>query len=942
MHIDKTFMSGKVSRRIFALFVLSAFIPLLVTTMLTYGQVSSLIYEQNHAKLVDASKDFALDVNQRLIQAQDVLTRTALRISGGGYMPNKQVLESLKYLYSGLAILRADGKPSVLFGDIQAWPKLDKTEMAHLMKRESQLTLRTEPGSTPRIQLLHIVERASPGTFVLIAELKQDYLWGGDENFPYMTGLCIFADSGIMLFCSRPELAAASSILANHLSETAHPVQLMVGEEPSVLGQWELYLKPKFNVPPWTAMAVTPMSVAMSPGDKFTRIFIGVILLTILLVALLSVSQIRRTMGPLERLIVGTRRLAGEDFNHRVDVARNDEFGELANSFNEMSARLGDQLGTLKTLASVDRVILTRQDIDPAFEIVLARIKSLVDAGFLGIVVLDDVAAQEARIYLLDSGQTGSIAMKRISVAPEAVQQLGTHTNGFRPDDGNLLQNYILEPEFQITGNLFMLPILAEGTLSAFVCIELNNTADLPQPVLLQLRDLGDRIGVALSATGRTEQLIYQARHDDLTGLPNRLLFKERLESEISLAQREGKLVILFFIDLDHFKSINDTLGHTAGDLLLKEAAHRLRASSRESDTVARLGGDEFAIILPGVSRIQSATTVAESILRKLSEPFNIQGYECFINASIGIAICPGDGDNGEILLRNADTAMYRAKAMGRGRFVYFKEQMNVAAIEHMTLEREIRQGMLRGEFVVYYQPKMDMASGRLSGVEALLRWNHPTRGLVSPSVFIGVAEDIGVIEEMGRQVIQEACAQYSVWDNAGISVPHIAVNVSIRQFRSGDLTHNIKEAMRSASMPPSALQVEVTESLFMDKKGDGISILENLRALGIGVAIDDFGTGYSSLSQVRSLPADTLKIDRSFIEDMIRDKTARVIAQMLLDLAHALNKTVVAEGVEYQDQFNLLREWGCDAIQGYYYSKPLTPEEFAEFVRAKEAISIV
>ena len=929
-------MSGKVSRRIFALFVLSAFVPLMVITMLTYGQVSSLISGQTRAKLVDASKDFALDVNQRLIQAQDVLTRTALRMSGGGYMPNKQVLDSIKYMFSSLTIAGSDGKSVVLFGDAQSRPALDDAKMAHLIKGESQLILQKSPDASPIIKLLHIVNIAGGGNTVMIAELKRDYLWGGDENFPYMTGLCIFAESGIMLFCSRPELATASAVLASHLSTTAHSIQIPVGKEPSIMGQWELYLKPKFNVPPWTAMAVQPLSVALSPAEKFTRIFIAVILLTILLVALLSVSQIRRTMGPLERLIMGTRRLAGEDFDHRVDVVRNDEFGELATSFNDMSARLGNQLGTLKTLASIDRVILTRQDIDPAIEIALARIRTLVDAGYLGIVVLDDVAAQDARSYFLELGQTGGIGMKRINVAPEAMQHLRAHTIGLCPDSTNMLQ-----PEFQVAGKIFMLPILAEGVLRAFIFLELNDAADVPQAVLLQLRDLGDRIGVALSATARTEQLIYQARHDDLTGLPNRLLFKERLESEISLAQRESKQVILFFIDLDHFKSINDTLGHSAGDLLLKEAAQRLRVSSRESDTVARLGGDEFAIILPGVTRVQSATTVAESILNKLSEPFTIQGNECFVNASIGIAICPADGNNGEILLRNADTAMYRAKAMGRGRFVYFKEQMNVAAIEHMTLEREIRQGMPRGEFVLYYQPKMDILSGRLSGVEALLRWNHPTRGLVSPGVFIGIAEDIGVIEEMGRQVIQEACAQYTAWDNAGIHVPHIAVNVSIRQFWSGDLTHIIREAMRSASMPPAALQIEVTESLFMDGKSDGISILENLRRMGIGVAIDDFGTGYSSLSQVRQLPADTLKIDKSFIQDMTRDKTARIITRMLLDLAHALKITVVAEGVETQEQFKLLREWQCDNMQGYYYSKPLTAEEFAEFVRAKEAFGM-
>lgn len=935
MRMDKAFISSKVSRRIFVLFVLSAFIPMLVMAVLTYSQVSSLIAEQVRSKLVGTSKDFAMAVNQRLIQAQGVLSRTALRMRASGYMPNKQVLESTQEMYSSLAIAGPNAKPLTLFGKAIAWPSIDETQIAQLMKGESVLIVQHDSGSSPHIRLLHIIDPASPENFGLIAELKQSYLWGGDENFPYMTGLCMFSESGMMLFCSQPDFAKASAILASKLADPAFSPQVLIGGAPSIMGQWQLYLKPEFNTPSWTAQAVQPLAIAMRPAENFSRIFLGVIVLTLLLVVLLSVIQIRRTMVPLEKLILGTRRLAGEDFDYRVDVVRSDEFGELASSFNDMSARLGSQLGTLKTLSSIDQIILTNHDIYPVFEIALARIRTIFSTGFLGIAVLDDAAALEARIYFLSSGQTSGIAMNRISVVTEALQELGEQTEGCWLDGTNNLKHYMLLPELQLAGQIFILPILAEGRVSAFICVEVNNRNDLPQHMLIQLRDLGDRIGVALSATARTEQLIHQARHDDLTGLPNRLLFRERLASEISLAQRENKLLALLFIDLDHFKSINDTLGHSAGDLLLKQAAQRLR-SSRESDTVARLGGDEFAIILPGIARIQSVTTVAENILHKFSEPFVIAGNECFINASIGIAISPADGDSAEVLLRNADTAMYRAKATGRGRFVYFKKQMNVAANEQMILEREVRQGLLRNEFVLHYQPKMDLSTGKFAGAEALVRWNHPTRGLVQPDVFIAAAEDTGLIEEMGRQVIQNACAQYAAWDNAGVHVPHIAVNVSIRQFRRGDLMHVIKAALQSSSMPPSALEIEVTESLFMDENNEGIPTLENLRQMGIRVAIDDFGTGYSSMSELRNLPADILKIDKSFVDDMVNDKSARAIARMLLELAHTLNKSVVAEGVETMEQLNLLREWECDIIQGYYYSKPLTPDEFAEFVLEK------
>jgi diguanylate cyclase (GGDEF)-like protein len=516
----------------------------------------------------------------------------------------------------------------------------------------------------------------------------------------------------------------------------------------------------------------------------------------------------------------------------------------------------------------------------------------------------------------------------------EKLQEFSGRDKGFWLDNSESLLNYIPQPGFQIAGQLFMLPILTDGTLIAFICLGFKNTRDLPPSLLIHLRELGDRIGVAMSAVARDEKLIYQARHDDLTGLPNRLLFKERLSSEISFAQREGRNLALLFIDLDRFKGINDAFGHSAGDELLMEAAQRLRRCSRESDTIARLGGDEFAIILPAISGIQSATTVAEHILQAFFQPFMVAGQESHISASIGIAISPMDGNDSEELLKKADTAMYRAKDLGRGRFVYFEEQMNIEAIERVNLEREMRQGLLHKEFILHYQPKIDLHTGQITGAEALVRWNHPTRGLVYPGVFIGIAEDIGLIDEIGRNVIWDACAQHATWRSEGVNAPPIAVNISGRQFQRGNLIQIIKDALQTTSTPPSALEIEVTESLFMDETSDAIAVLHELRQMGIKVAIDDFGTGYSSMSYLRLLPIDYIKIDMSFITDMINDSNSRTIVEVIITLAHKLHKIVIAEGVETLDQLNLLRSWQCDIIQGYYFSKPLTPEQFVVFMQ--------
>lgn len=930
-------MRGSVARRIFALFVLSAFLPMVVMAVLTFSQVRGIITEQTHSRLVETSKDFALSVNQRLTLVQGSLSRTALSMRNDGPAPSGQVLESLKGLFSGLTLIRAGARSTPIIGNVLAWPEIAESERAHLAKGESVLIdLPPHSGAPPRILLLHMIDAGQPDGSALVAELNPAFVWGGEENYPYMTGLCMIDDSGIMLFCSQPELQTESATLARKIAGSSSDPEVQISGEPRITGDWQLFLKPKFHEPYWTAIAAQPLAIALRPVEKFSRIFIGVIVLALLLAALLSVSQIRRTMGPLEKLINGTRRVADGKFDHRVDVVGHDEFGELSASFNDMAGRLGSQLGTLKVLSNIDRLILSDSNIEPVFSIVLERVQKLTSADFAGIVVLERPAADEARIYFLQAGQGPDMQTHRIRVAAERLQEFAGQNQGFWLDDAGSLQHYILQPGFQLAGQPFILPILAEGTLSAFICLAFKDAGGLPPHLLIHLRDLGDRIGVAMSAAARDEKLIYQARHDDLTGLPNRLLFKEQLSSEISFAQREGRIMALLFVDLDRFKSINDTLGHSAGDELLKEAAQRLRRCNRGSDSVARLGGDEFAIILPAIPGIRSATTVAEHILQAFQQPFVVAGQENYLSASIGIAISPVDGNDSEELLRNADTAMYRAKALGRGRFVYFEEQMNAEATEHMNLEREMRQGLLRKEFVLHYQPKIDLRTGHITGAEALLRWNHPTRGLVSPNVFIGVAEDTGLIEEIGRNVIWDACAQHAAWRAAGVHIPRMAVNVSGRQFRRGDLIQIISEALQTTSTPISAFEIEVTESLFMDETCDAKAILDELRQMGLKVTIDDFGTGYSSMSYLRRLPMDCIKIDKSFIDDMVNDDNARAIAEVIITLAHTLGKSVVAEGVETEDQLNLLRGWQCDTIQGYYFSRPLAGEQFVEFIRAR------
>jgi diguanylate cyclase (GGDEF)-like protein len=942
MRLETTFLRGKVARRIFILFALAAFLPMLAMAVLAYSQVRSIITSDTHSRLIKSSKEFAIAVDQRLVSIQANLQQTALLARHGKLQPNEDLVSSLEAMYTGMAIVGPAAHPIQILGHELDWPAIPESELESLKQGKPVLLVKPIPGQKPEILMLQLIDAHRPGHFALLAELNQTGLWGDRDDYSFVTGQCMFTENAVLLFCSQPQLEKASAQLASWIGHFSIPSQVRIGDETRMIGQWKLFLKPQFDTESsWFSFSVQPVADAMLPVYDFSHNFNGIVILTLLIAVLLSISLIRRTMGPLEKLIDGTRRIADKNFDHPVDIRRNDEFGELASSFNEMASRVGSHLGTLQVLSRIDQVILAKADIDPIFEIVLPRIRKLGATGFIGIVVPDKDATGAARIYFLGPGQDNKIEMNRITIEASLLPNLAAQADGFWLDSPEAIERYCLLTPLTTTAKYFILPTIAEGSLNAFVCLEFFAHEQLLPDVRTQIKDMCDRIGVALSSVARDEQLIYQARHDPLTSLPNRLLFKERLSGELSLAHREHESLALLFIDLDHFKNVNDTLGHSVGDELLLQVGKRLRLSNRESDTVARLGGDEFAVIVPSINGTHRASTVAKHILQNFAAPFEISGLKLHVNASIGIAVSGPGYDDFEILIRNADTAMYRAKEMGRGRFVYFEELMNKQAVEFMTLEREMRQGLLNGEFELHFQPKLDLRFESITGAEALIRWNHPTRGLVSPVVFIGIAEDSGLIEELGKQVIWGACKQHAILRMAGICNLRIAVNISVKQFQNNDLTAIFMEAMHATDTPASGLEIEVTESLLMGNDSNAIMILHELRNMGLKVTIDDFGTGYSSISYLKNLPIDVLKIDKSFIDNIAHDESAGAIVKVIINLAHTLGKSVVAEGVETLDQLRLLREWQCESAQGYYLSKPLHPDRLLQFLREYNGITM-
>lgn len=469
--------------------------------------------------------------------------------------------------------------------------------------------------------------------------------------------------------------------------------------------------------------------------------------------------------------------------------------------------------------------------------------------------------------------------------------------------------------------------------------------------------DVARLFGTVQDITERrcTEQRIrHLAYYDSVTGLPNRMLLKEQVRQTLAAAARHGRAAALLFLDLDHFKRINDTLGHSAGDELLRLVAERLATNVRESDyvavqpsdgpegsdvngydnpgsaTVARLGGDEFVILLSDIQRPEDAAVVAERAIESLRLPFRVNENEIFVTGSIGISTFPDDGESNEELLKHADAAMYHAKDHGRNCYQFFTESINTRALERLELESSLRKAIERNEFQLYYQPKVDLKSGQVVGAEALIRWISPERGFVPPDAFISLAEETGLLVPIGEWVLREACRQNKEWIDAGLPAIRVSVNISAVQCTDERFLHTVADGLRDSGLCAQLLELEVTESLLMKNLETSVALLERLKALGLQISIDDFGTGHSSLSYLKRLPIDTIKIDRSFIRDIIDDPDDANIVEATITLGHNLRLTVVAEGVEDEHQLEFLRARGCDETQGYFFSKPLPAEEFA------------
>ena len=934
MRLSGTFLNSKIAQRIALILFLAAFIPTALITGITHNTVDTLTTSHSHEKLVADSKNYALSAFSNLMFARSRLFVVSATIDSSNLALPHMLDEHNNAMFNSLLLVSSEGQILDKTGDAQYYEQAqNKIAIFNAIKeaepnKAKLLVMAASAGKAkPIISLILPLNINTSINAILIADINPNYLWGDVADYPSDIRVCAYRLDGkseSKLFCSTEENPT--------FDDHAHPKNV---------ADWELFLRGELQDNPWRFVVKRQYPVQSSPLGNFLSSYgyIAAAAFSILLAGLLSLMQIRRTMVPLEQLVEGTRNISKGEFTP-VAIAGESEFAELADSFNGMSANIKRQLDTMQSLSAIDRDMATKLDVNILIEHIIARIEFLLPSAIVCVAHLDETSDGETQCSLAFSEKI-ALSARRMTIQNTEIDTIKIFGEGqfrdFVHDKPLGHEKLFAQHDLKYS---WTLPVFWQGEMCAFLSI--GNAAPLLQdsPCWGEIRELAGRIGIAISAQQREDQLLTQAQYDHLTGLPNRILLQDRLRQAMEHSNRSGEVFWLVFIDLDSFKFVNDTLGHKSGDQLLCEVSRRLEQVVRDTDTVARFGGDEFIVILQGDMDDNLRMGIVNRMIEAVGAPIVIDGNEVTTTCSAGVSVYPADAKNADALLSNADIAMYRAKELGKNNFQFFTQSMNEKIANRLRLETNLRKALEQNEFVVYYQPKVDLKSKLIVGMEALIRWNNPELGFVSPANFIPLAEESGLIVPIGEWVLRAACMQAVAWQDAGYGKLLMSVNLSARQFQQKSLVGSITAILTETGLEAKCLELELTESLVMGGVDAALKTLHEIKLLGVRLSIDDFGTGYSSLSYLKRLPVDTLKIDKSFTDDIVLHSDTAPIAASIISLAKNLKLKVVAEGVETSDQVKYLTAHECDEIQGYYFSKPAAATAIEELLKTNTAFN--
>jgi diguanylate cyclase (GGDEF)-like protein len=903
MRIRGLFLRSHVARRVFWVLLLAALLPLGVFAVLAAQAWAVHQAQQQQWAGNEYRKQIGLRAFDKLLAARATLAAHAASTPVERPAPADPAVRAV--LARVTTVSSADGSVS---GD----PALADRWRAQRQRQPADAT-RVSPRAEQRVLWWLPAGPDSPAQILLahrdldhqrwwVAEVQPDFLWADFVADGAAATLCVTDAQGAALRCPPGAVTESRG--------------------------WSLFLDAGFGSPDWTVHGEPPLDESIGPVAVGQPLALGA-LATLLTIVALALVMVRRTLVPLEQLNNGTRRLAAGDWQARVPEGRSDEFGQLAASFNAMAKRIGRQVQTLEVQAQIDREILGGLDAGRAMQRVAQRLQAVLPGTPVAVLVRE-LPRQPARDAAPDAGPGAWWAHDGSGSAPRLLQldlaelcdsRDNTALNGKALPAGPWVRAALGPEEVPPTVRVWC----ARWHDEPLALLLAAGDGELDRSTWQELADLRDRTAVTLAAAHREHRLHERAVRDTLTGLLNR----HGLNDACDQLLQQGQACSLLFLDLDGFKEVNDALGHTAGDDLLRQVAQRVQAVAPAQAVLARPGGDEFVLLLPATAGLQTTPeALAEALCTLLAQPLAVRGQLVHIGASIGVVGSPEDGQDRDELLRRADLAMYAAKAEGRGRWRRFEHALDAQASERAWIVRDLRSALDAGTLLLHYQPRLRVADVQVASTEALVRWSHPTRGMVSPARFVPVAEDAGLIERLGAFVMDTALAQLRRWRDAGLPVGRMAVNVSARQLQDPQFAVQVLARVRHHGLQPQDLEVEITESLFAGDAGAVARALEPLRQQGVQVALDDFGTGYSSLSALQDLPVDVLKIDRSFVIELGQRPSADAVVRAIISLAHALGKHVVAEGVETALQEERLLALGCDELQGYRYARPMPGEQ--------------
>jgi diguanylate cyclase (GGDEF)-like protein len=877
-------LGTRIALRTFVLFCLCAMLPTGMFAFIGYRVVSGQLGQYAHTRLAQLSKSYGVLVNERLAQTDLLLTEYArMRLAAGGNGPGDFALTHIRIISSQV--------------------ELDDRATSEQVASSIEV-ISAKPYARVR---QHVTVRSNGRSAHIVAEPAPEYLWDASAVEMAEARVCVYAQEHVALYCSNED----------DLPDTVSTVS----------ADWKLFLKPRFGIDEWTFRMQQREGAELSAMRTLRSILpIGAVL-AIVGAMLLSSIHIRRSHRPLVLLTQAADSMRRGELGARVKLSGRDEYAGLGRAFNRMASHLRRQFRHLNTLSMIDQLILSYSAVEPVAENVLPRILQAFGCEAAALILWEEQGAL-CHVHQTSRSTLDVVESHRFPFSQELISVLIGRVDPAPADVARCEVQSALVLHWLSSG------ITVGQKHRGLLLLGFTAPRHLRRRTVQYASELAHRFAVALGNEDRARALLKQAYRDGLTGLPNRQLFKDRLQREMVRAQRSNASGALLFIDLDRFKNINDSLGHSAGDEILAIAAKRLKGVIRESDTLARLGGDEFTLILPD-TQAREAVSLISRIHDVLGAAVTVQGIQCVMRASIGIVMYPQNGADAETLLRNADTAMYRAKATGRGNAVFFEEAMNEQAVRRLRLEQRLRRALDHEALTLHFQPKVDAQTGAIVGVEALARWFDPEEGTVSPVEFIAIAEDSGLISQLGEWALRSACHTLSRWRDQGLDIEHVAVNVSMGQLRDPGFVALVARTLSDCKLPAQCLEIELTESTVAHEPTEVARLLQRIRDLGVRIAIDDFGTGYSSMAVLAQLPVDVLKIDRAFVMHCQTRPEAGVLLRALISIAQALGKTVVAEGIETSGQADFLRAHGAHLMQGYLFGKPVAASELEATLRA-------